>query len=212
MNKVKRTVIWSLIVMTVSAYSVTYDMVYGNNTIEMIVPGYFGDIQKYLYLITMWIVPYMLILHIPYLESMIYVRMKNYLFAQLIRNNVINSIGVSLYIFFSFVTIAYVAGGRVIFRLDWILMLIRLILFVLACFIVCEMVYMMSKRVVAGAFAVLILNFLMIITMSSLVFLIYNNDVRECVINTLFLVYQLSMVGCGCIILLAKCKSKDGNI
>lgn len=166
MSRVKKILIWSVAVVVIVWSMVRFDTFYYGHSVKEIMAGYLGEVHMYCILISSLIVPYMIILHVPYKEAMIRIRLKGKAVRYVIGYNVAAGVGVSIYIFASFLVSSFLMQKCVCFEAEWGLMMLGLTLFVIACFMLRELVYIVSKRAVFGALLVLVMNYVAAVVMN----------------------------------------------
>lgn len=180
-----------------------------NETLIEYMFGYLDNFQKYLFLITIFIVPFLIFLQRQINESLIRIRLKSNIFYYILKNGLVTSLILSAFIYFTFLFWGIVFGLETEFSISMINLIFKLFLFVFACYIFSYSVYFVSNRIVFGPLSVLILNFVFLMIMFAVNFFLMNNLMSESTMMIIFYVYLFVLIFGGLIYLYKGAKTKE---
>ena len=171
--------------------------------------GYFDEPQKYLYLITVFIIPYLLCLQKPVFKSLIIIRLRENVFYYILKEGFIFSLFISSVVFFAFIFSGIIIGINFVFKLVWISLWIKAFLFTFSCYILSFTVYLLFDRIILGILSVLILNFTILIIIYAVDFYMMTNTMSDETLTIIFYLYILFIFVAGIIFLYKGVKTKE---
>lgn len=171
--------------------------------------GYFNEPQKYLYLFTVFIVPYLLCLQKPVLKSLVMIRLKENTFCYILKNGFLFSFFISLLIFFAFIFFGIIIGINFMFKLIWFNLWIKAFLFTFSCYILSFVVYFLFDKIILGILSVLILNFALLMIIYAIDFYMMTNTMSDEAMSIIFYIYIVFISVAGIIYLYKGAKTKE---
>lgn len=180
-----------------------------NETLNEYMLGYLDNFQKYLFLITIFTVPFFIFSQRQINEPLIRIRLKSNTFYFILKNGVSTGLLLSVFIYFTFLFWGLVFGLKTEFSLSAMNLFFKLFLFIFACYIFSYSVYFISNKVVFGPLSVLILNFLFLMIMFAVNFFLMDNLTSESTMMIIFYVYLFVLISGGLIYLYKGAKTKE---
>lgn len=180
-----------------------------NETLSEYMLGYLDNFQKYLFLITIFIVPFFIFLQRQINESLIQIRLKNNVFYYILKSGTISSVLLSTFIYFTFLFWGIVFGLKIEFSISVMNLIFKLFLFVFACYIFSYVIYFISSRMVFGPLSVLLLNFIFLMVMYAFDFFLMGNMMAESTVKITFYLYLFVVIFGGIIYLYKGAKTKE---
>lgn len=180
-----------------------------NETLNEYMFGYLDNFQKYLFLITIFIVPFFIFLQRQINESLIQIRLKSNTFYYILKNGVITSSILSVFIYFTFLFWGIVFRLETEFSISIVNLIFKLFLFIFACYIFSYTVYFITNKIVFGPLSVLILNFVFLMIIFAVNFFLMDNLMSESTMMIIFYIYLFIIIFGGLIYLYKGAKTKE---
>ena len=204
--------IWGFILVILYFFLARISICDFNKNINLYMQAYLNNIQKYLYLITLSIFPFMFFNNMPFLENMTLIRIMQgkMIFALKYMFKISLKISVCVYAI-------VLLGGMFwdknnILQWDFVIYFLKLFIFTFYCVVLQESVYVITKNIPLSSFVVLINNFMIIVVWYMISFGWYNNDLSDRLLNNIFSVYQIIFIFVGMMIINYKLEIKKDFI
>lgn len=212
MRKYMYSCIWGFILVILYFFLARISICDFNKNINLYMQAYLNNIQKYLYLITLSIFPFMFFNNMPFLENMTLIRIMQgkMIFALKYMFKISLKISVCVYAI-------VLLGGMFwdknnILQWDFVIYFLKLFIFTFYCVVLQESVYVITKNIPLSSFVVLINNFMIIVVWYMISFGWYNNDLSDRLLNNIFSVYQIIFIFVGMMIINYKLEIKKDFI
>lgn len=212
MRKYMYSCIWGFILVILYFFLARISICDFNKNINLYMQAYLNNIQKYLYLITLSIFPFMFFNNMPFLENMTLIRIMQgkMIFAMKYMFKISLKISVCVYAI-------VLLGGMFwdknnILQWDFVIYFLKLFIFTFYCVVLQESVYVITKNIPLSSFVVLINNFMIIVVWYMISFGWYNNDLSDRLLNNIFSVYQIIFIFVGMMIINYKLEIKKDFI
>lgn len=180
-----------------------------NETLEEYMNGYLNDPQKYLYLITIFIVAALFVFKIPVYDPFIRIRLRDNLFNYIINRGIRISLYFSLFLFLLFFVMGIIFNLAFSFSFKWIYMLLNIFVFSFCCYILSVTVYYISNKLLLGILSVIFANYFLLVFVYAVDFYILNNTLSEKAFMIIFRIYMTFITTFGLIYLYIKSEKKE---
>lgn len=176
-----RGVWWICLLFTIFVLYCIYEssVITGISSYNEFLVAYLNNVQKYLYIVTLFTVLLLYQLKIPFLKPEFRIRYGNNIVYLLIERGLIFSMLVTLFIYFLFTGFPLLFGYEVSFTDLQIVDIVRLVSFIYYLFLLYLILYVHTSNLVAGLLGVLLLNFLILIIFISINFYILSEQMNR---------------------------------
>lgn len=148
--------------------------------------------QQYLFIVSIYVILVLWAIYVPYLEPCFYLRYTNVI-EQINKRNVIYSLIFGIATFFIYVITAIAVGYSIDLNLNYLLIILKLILFYFMCFELSTAIYLLIKKAIPSILSLLIINLLIIAVYYAVYFYVFFNTISDGVYHMLFNVYIISV-------------------
>ncbi len=124
---------------------------------------YFTRGSTYFLIYTIFVFPFLFFFKIHVFEPLIYLRLGKNIFYYILRNGIILSICISIYIFMSFIISGFIFGYKNDIELSWMKYLCLLFMFVFSCYTISNVGYYLSGKTIFGMLSIFGVNYLILV-------------------------------------------------
>lgn len=187
------TILSSSAVFLVAIYLAHYSYEKGE-LLLVFLKSYFGNWQKCLFLITVFMAPFMYSAIIPIYEQTIFLRIKkNFLFVYLVKRSMFSALNIATLLFSVFLTGGAIMALKFVWSIEFVLLFVELLLFVVSMQISAVAIYILTKKVLQAILSLLIVNFLIVAIVYNVNFYILGNLMGENLGRTIYLGYLFAV-------------------
>lgn len=156
------------------------------------VEAHLNNPQQYLYIITIYEMCVLWAIYVPFLEPCFYLRIPN-LIEQINKRNICYSLLFGTATFLLYMFTAVLAGYSVDFKISYIIIIFKLILYYFMCFELSTAIYLMFKKTVLSILSLYLLNLAVISIYYTVNFYVYSNKLSENLYHKIFFIYTLAL-------------------
>lgn len=212
MRKYMYSCIWGFILVILYFFLARISICDFNKNINLYMQAYLNNIQKYLYLITLSIFPFMFFNNMPFLENMTLIRIMQCKMIFVMKYMFRISLRISVCVYAIVLLGGMFWDKNNILQWDFVIYFLKMFLFTFYCVVLQESVYVITKNIPLSSFVVLINNFMIIVVWYMISFGWYNNDLSDRLLNNIFSVYQIIFIFVGMMIINYKLEIKKDFI
>lgn len=212
MRKYMYSCIWGFILVILYFFLARISICDFNKNINLYMQAYLNNIQKYLYLITLSIFPFMFFNNMPFLENMTLIRIMQCKMIFVMKYMFRISLRISVCVYAIVLLGGMFWDKNNILQWDFVIYFLKLFIFTFYCVVLQESVYVITKNIPLSSFVVLINNFMIIVVWYMISFGWYNNDLSDRLLNNIFSVYQIIFIFVGMMIINYKLEIKKDFI
>lgn len=194
MRKYMYSCIWGFILVILYFFLARISICDFNKNINLYMQAYLNNIQKYLYLITLSIFPFMFFNNMPFLENMTLIRIMQCKMIFVMKYMFRISLRISVCVYAIVLLGGMFWDKNNILQWDFVIYFLKMFLFTFYCVVLQESVYVITKNIPLSSFVVLINNFMIIVVWYMISFGWYNNDLSDRLLNNIFSVYQIIFI------------------
>ncbi len=159
------------------------------------IKAYLDQIQKYLFQLSLTVTFAAYVFHIPFLNPIIYLRLKKNQFSILIRHYVSKMIQLSISIVLGyFIAAVLFRHTEDLFSAFTLGLWIRVLTFVLACFAIYLSVYIVSGKLVPSLGAILIINFVFLLIVYGINYYVFMGKLSEKTLLSILQIYEIIVI------------------
>ena len=193
MSKKMLTILSGSAVFLVAIYLAHYSYEKGE-LLLVFLKSYFGNWQKCLFLISVFMAPFTYSAITPIYEQTIFLRIKkNFLFVHLVKRSMFSALNIATLLFSVFLTGGAIMALEFVWSIEFVLLFVELLLFVASMQISAVAIYILTKKVLQAILSLLIVNFLIVAIVYNVNFYILGNLMGESLGRTIYLGYLFAV-------------------
>ncbi len=154
---------------------------------------YLWDMQKYLYFVTILLIPFMYVMKKPYLSAEHLIRLRGSLFSYIMAQALKDSAFCTSAVYLCFAVSALPSGYQISADVSYLQIIPVLFMFILSCHLLYHASYCVSEKPVLSLFLPYMLNMLYLSTVIAVNFYLYNNSFTDEYEFILFLLYTAAV-------------------
>ena len=179
MSKKMLTILSGSAVFLVATYLAHYSCVKGELLLAFL-KSYFGNWQKCLFLISVFMAPFTYSAITPIYEQTIFIRIKKSLFfVHLVKKSMLSALTIATLLFSAFLVGGAMVALEFVWSIEFVLLFIELLLFVASMQIWAVAMYILTKKVLQAILSLLIINFLIVAIVYNVDFYMLGNLMGE---------------------------------
>lgn len=179
------------------------------DTIAAFFKTYLDNVQKYLFVISIFSVLAIYCTRIPFLESSFRVRLKDKLFLFVEKRALVASLLLSAVTFLSFLLSAFVFGKTFEFSINYIFVFVRLFIFVFGCFSLYNILYFFTQKVALSSVLVLLCNLTLLSLLTGINYYVPAIQISGDQEMTILSVYNFVIITASAFLLLTQGERKE---
>lgn len=156
------------------------------------IKAHLNNPQQYLYIVTIYAMCVLWAIYVPFLEPCFYLRSPN-LIEQINKRNLCYSLIFGTATFLLYILTAILTGYSIDLSIDYIIIIVKLILYYFMCFELSTGIYLLSKKMVLSILSLYLLNLATISIYYAINFYIYSNGIPQTAYYQAFYIYILAL-------------------
>lgn len=160
------------------------------SNIYIYINSYLNEPQHYLYIVTIYAMCILWYIFVPYLKPCFYLRITN-MTESINKRNIVFSTFYGILTFFIYVFSAIANGYNIIFDINYILIVGKLILYYFMCFTLSTSIYLFLKKPILSVLSLYFINLSVICLYYAINYFVYANSLSDSFYKHLFFIYIL---------------------